>query len=130
MDVSIVSPESEVWQGEADMVVARSPEGEFAILRGHIPFLAALVPGLVKVTAGSRTETFVITGGVLEASGSQDEYHVILLADDAENVGDIPLDEALRRIAEAKRKAEEKVEDRVEAEMRVAMARPQLGRDV
>lgn len=130
MDVSIVSPEQEVWQGEADIVVARSPEGEFAILQGHIPFLAALVPGLVKVTSGSRTETFVVTGGVLEASGSQSDYHVILLADDAENVGDIPVDEALRRIAEAKRKAEEKVEDRAEAEMRVAMARPQLGRDL
>jgi F-type H+-transporting ATPase subunit epsilon len=129
VDVSIVSPEEEVWQGEADMVVARSPEGEFAILRGHIPFLAALVPGLIKVTSGSTTQTFVATGGVLEASGSQSDYHVIVLADDAENVGDVPLDEALRHIAEARRKAEEKVEDRAEAEMRVAMASPQLGRD-
>lgn len=104
MDVSIVSPEERVWEGDADMVVARSPEGEFAILRGHIPFLAALVPGLVKITRGSTTQTFLVPGGVLEASGSQNDYHVIVLADDAEDVGDIEPDEALRRIEAARRK--------------------------
>ncbi|HVL63777.1 MAG TPA: ATP synthase F1 subunit epsilon [Actinomycetota bacterium] len=128
MNVSIVSPEENVWEGEADMVVARSPEGEFAILRGHIPFLAALVPGLVKVTTGGTTESFVVTGGVLEASGSASDYHVIVLADDAESVGDVEPEEALRRIEQARRRAEEP-EDRAEAEMRVAMAGPELGRD-
>ena len=49
MDVSIVSPEQEVWRGEAELVIARSPEGEFGIMRGHIPFLAALVPGKLTI---------------------------------------------------------------------------------
>ena len=31
MQISIVSPEEKVWQGEADLVVARSPEGELPI---------------------------------------------------------------------------------------------------
>ena len=89
MNVSIVSPEKKVWEGEADMVVARSPEGEFAILRGHIPFLASLVPGLVKIKTASSEDRFLVTGGVLEASGSMADYHVIILADDAEDAGDL-----------------------------------------
>lgn len=127
MNVSVVSPEKKVWQGDADMVVARSPEGEFAILSGHIPFLAALVPGVVKVSSGDDSEIFFITGGVLEASGSNDEYHVIVLVDDAERVGDIDLDEAKRRLM-ASRGREEDIDQRAEAEMRVALGRVEIAR--
>lgn len=122
MHVSIVSPEKKVWEGEAEMVVARSPEGEFGILRGHIPFLAALVPGAVRVTSGSSRDVFFVSGGVLEASGSMDDYHVIVLADDAETAGDISVEEARRRVEEARRKTEDQ-DERAEAELRVALAR-------
>jgi F-type H+-transporting ATPase subunit epsilon len=125
LQVSIVSPEEMVWEGDADMVVARSPEGEFAILRGHIPFLAALVPGIVKVVSGNSQEIFFVSGGVLEASGSMDDYHVIVLADDAELAGEITLEEARRRLAEA-RGREENIDERAEAELRAAMARVEI----
>ena len=125
MQVSIVSPEEMVWEGDADMVVARSPEGEFAILRGHIPFLAALVPGIVKVVSGNSQEIFFVSGGVLEASGSMDDYHVIVLADDAQPAGDITLEEARRRLMEA-RGREEDIDERAEAELRAAMARVEI----
>ena len=107
------------------MVVARSPEGEFAILRGHIPFLAALVPAPVKVIAGDTREVFLVHGGLLEASGPRDDYHVIVLADAAERVGDIDVDEARRRLDDARRRMEDQ-DDRAEAEMRVALARVEI----
>jgi F-type H+-transporting ATPase subunit epsilon len=88
MDVSIVSPEEELWHGDGDMVIARSPEGEFAIMNGHIPFLAALVPWRVTVVSRGSRESFFVPGGFLEASGSGDAYHVIVLADDAEPISD------------------------------------------
>src|ERR671918_2000168 len=122
MQVSIVSPEKKVWEGEADMVVARSPEGEFAILRGHIPFLAALVPASVRVTSGFSRDAFFVSGGVLEASGSMDDYHVIVLADDAEAAGEISVEEARRLVDEARRRTEDQ-DERAEAELRVALAR-------
>jgi F-type H+-transporting ATPase subunit epsilon len=125
LQVSIVSPEEMVWEGDADMVVARSPEGEFAILRGHIPFLAALVPGIVKVVSGNSQETFFVSGGVLEASGSMDDYHVIVLADDAQPAGDITLEDARRRLMQA-RGREEDIDERAEAELRAAMARVEI----
>ena len=129
MDVSIVSAEKKMWEGEAEMVVARSPEGEFGIMHGHIPFLAALIPGKVTIQqSGGERLGFLVTGGFLEASGSRDDYHVIILADDAREVGDIDAAEAQRMIQQERDK-EEDVDQRAEAEMRAAMARPELGRD-
>lgn len=132
MDVSIVTPEEEVWSGQADLVIGRSPEGEFGIMRGHIPFLAALVPGLVTIVSGGNRESYIVPGGFLEASrgGDSDDYHVIILADGAEPAGDIDAAEARRRIEEAKKKAEEESHDRrSEAELAAALAGPELGRD-
>ena len=126
MDVSIVSPEQRVWEGEADLVIARSPEGEFGIMRGHIPFLAALVPGRVTVVAGSERREFFVPGGFLEASGSSDDYHVIVLADDAEEPGSIDVAEARRRLDEARRRTQEERDDRAEAMLRVDMARVEV----
>lgn len=141
MDVSIVTPEEEVWSGEADLVIARSPEGEFGIMKGHIPFLAALVPGLVTIVSGGSRKSYLVPGGFLEASGPSDgraegddrkgsAFHVIILADGAEEVGDIDAAEARKRIEEAKKKAEEESHDRrSEAGLAAALAGPELGRD-
>ena len=127
--VSIVTPEEALYEGEAELVIARSPEGDFGIMNGHIPFLAALVPGLVTVVHGGQRESYIVPGGFLEASGPHDDYHVIVLADDAEEAGDIDAAEAKRRIEEAKKNRDEDVDQRAEAEMRAALARPELGRD-
>ncbi|MGH2807476.1 MAG: ATP synthase F1 subunit epsilon [Actinomycetota bacterium] len=133
MQVTLVTPEEEIFTGAADLVIARSPEGEFGIMRNHIPFLATLIPGLVHVVSGGDRTSYVVSGGFLEASrgylGEGDEYHVIVLADDAEEAGDIDATEAKRRIQDSKRQAEESRDDRAEAELAAALARPQLGKD-
>ncbi len=126
MDVSIVTPEEEMWSGEADLVIARSPEGEFGIMRAHVPFLAALVPGRVTVVSGGDRENFIVPGGFLEASGTMDDYHVIVLADDAERPGDIDVGEARRRLDEARMRAQEEADERAEAALRVELARVEL----
>ncbi|HYN35766.1 MAG TPA: ATP synthase F1 subunit epsilon [Actinomycetota bacterium] len=126
MNVSIVSPEEKVWEGEADLVIARSPEGEFGIMRGHIPFLAALVPGVVGVVSGNDREEYFVPGGFLEASGPADDYHVIVLADNAELLGDIDVAEAKRNFEEARKRAEDQEDDRSEAALRVEMARVEI----
>jgi F-type H+-transporting ATPase subunit epsilon len=129
MKVSIVTPEEAMGEGEAELVIARSPEGEFGIMRGHIPFLAALVPGLVTVVDGGSRQQYVVPGGFLEASGPVDDYHVIVLADDAEEAGDIDAAEAIKRIEQAQKERDEDVDQNAEAKMRAAMAGPELGRD-
>jgi len=138
MSVSIVSAEEAVWRGEAEMVIARSTEGEFAILNNHIPFLAALVPGRVSIVSGNERAEYFVSGGFLEASrgvgsarpqkegGEDHDYHVIVLADDAEDLSQIDAAEARRRLEKAQSEAAESSDERAEARMRIEMARVEL----
>ena len=57
LTVELVSPEEIVYTGEAEMVVARTTDGEIAFQPGHVPFLGVLVPSEVRVytTEGAKT---------------------------------------------------------------------------
>ena len=126
MDVSLVSPEAKVWEGEADMVVARSPEGEFAVQRGHIPFLAALSPGRVAIVADDDRSEFFVPGGFLEASGSPDDYHVIVLADGVEPLEEIDLEDARRRAEDLRGRVEQDGDEDAQTEYGIARARAEI----
>ena len=43
--VGVVSPEREIWSGEADMVIAKTVDGEIGIMPQHAPVLGVLVEG-------------------------------------------------------------------------------------
>ena len=47
LKVNLVSAESEVWSGEASLVVAKTVLGEIGFMPGHEPVLAA---GEVRIT--------------------------------------------------------------------------------
>jgi F-type H+-transporting ATPase subunit epsilon len=69
LEVHVVTPEREVWTGEADMVVAQSVEGQLGILPGHAPLLALLDIGPLRVVTGRGDEVrAVIEGGFLHVA--------------------------------------------------------------
>ena len=80
--VDLVSVEAKVWSGEADMVVARTTEGELAVLAGHAPLLGQLKePSRVRVrTTGGDEIAYDIAGGFLSVS----DEGVTVLAESAE----------------------------------------------
>jgi F-type H+-transporting ATPase subunit epsilon len=87
--VDLVSVEAQVWSGEADMVVARTTEGELAILAGHAPLLGQLKePSRVRVKTPSGEEiAYDIAGGFLSVTHDG----VTVLAESAEPAeGDDP----------------------------------------
>jgi F-type H+-transporting ATPase subunit epsilon len=70
LPVELVSVESKVWSGEAEMVVARTTEGELGVLPGHAPLLGQLAePSQVriKVTAGQEL-AWDVPGGFLSVT--------------------------------------------------------------
>jgi F-type H+-transporting ATPase subunit epsilon len=79
--VEVVSVEAMIWSGEADMVVARTTEGELAVLAAHAPLLGQLKdPSRVRVkTAAGDEIAFDIAGGFLSVNND----HVTVLAEDA-----------------------------------------------
>ncbi|MBW3589895.1 MAG: ATP synthase F1 subunit epsilon [Actinobacteria bacterium] len=79
LEVSIVSPEEELYTGEAEFIRAKTVEGEIGILTGHIPLLAQLAPCEVKVRLpGGAEEAFRIDGGFMTVK----EDKVIILAEE------------------------------------------------
>ncbi len=67
MQVDVVSPDEQLFSGEADAVYARSEDGEIGILPGHQPALLALRAGSpVRIQHAGSEESFTVTGGFLE----------------------------------------------------------------
>ena len=70
MNVSVVSPEEVLYEGESTQVVTRTTEGDVAFLKDHAPFLGTLVPGETRVYLADGTiERFQLSGGFVEVSG-------------------------------------------------------------
>jgi F-type H+-transporting ATPase subunit epsilon len=68
--VDLVSVEAKVWSGEAEMVVARTTEGELGVLAGHALLLGQLAePGLVRIKREGEPElAFEVDGGFLSVT--------------------------------------------------------------
>ena len=81
----IVSQDRLVYEGDVDIVIVPSTEGEMGILPNHAPLLATLGFGIVKVRAQGQEEAFTVAGGVVEIQPDI----VTLLADVAESVAEI-----------------------------------------
>jgi F-type H+-transporting ATPase subunit epsilon len=72
LHVELVSVEREVWSGEAEMVVARTTEGEIGIMTGHTPLLGQLAEGFdVRIQQQGGSELTVnVSGGFLSVTDS------------------------------------------------------------
>ena len=79
--LEVVSPESIVWSGDAELLVTRTTEGEIGVLANHEPTMAALSTGSSVITAADGSEiTLAIHGGFLQIFRNE----VTLLTDRAE----------------------------------------------
>lgn len=106
--VDVVSAEEELFSGLAEMVVLPGEAGELGVLPGHAPLLTRIRPGTVRVKTPDHGEEIIfVSGGILEVQPNL----VTVLADTAVRGAD--LDEA--RAIEAKRRAEEALQNRNEA---------------
>lgn len=70
LHVEVVAVEERVWSGEATILLARTTEGELAVLPGHTPLLGELVdPGEVRVRTVDQGElTWTVNGGFLSVT--------------------------------------------------------------
>ena len=83
LEVHLVTPEREVWAGEAGFVVARAVDGDIGILPGHTPLLAALTVGRVLIDGNGGRTAAVVDGGFLHVAHEDDTTRVDILAEHA-----------------------------------------------
>jgi len=66
MQVTVISPETAMFDGEADAVVAPAYDGEVGILPNHAPFMTLVGEGTLVVRRGETTSRFLVRGGFLQ----------------------------------------------------------------
>jgi F-type H+-transporting ATPase subunit epsilon len=124
LDLHLVTPEREVWAGDADFVVARSVAGDLGILPGHTPTLAALDIGAVYIDSGGQRMAVVVDGGFLHVGQLGEGTRVDILAERA-----VLQDELSREDpGEWERRAEDLRAEGREAEARVEEAKAEIRR--
>ena len=122
--VTVVSPEREVFTGQADMVVARGVDGEVGILPGHAPMLIELAVAPVRLLEGeTETGKILVDGGFLHVTPGEEETRVDVLAEHALLPDEVDAGAARRRVSEL----EGRDDDEAEAELARALMRAEHG---
>ncbi len=66
LKVSVISPESVLFDGEVGSVVAPAFDGEVGILQDHAPMMTLLGKGSLRLGGSGGGKTFNIEGGFLQ----------------------------------------------------------------
>ncbi len=111
----LVSPEKLAFSGEVDQVDVPGVEGDFGVLPGHAPVVAAIRPGVLTIIAGGTREKVIVLGGIAEMS----EKGLTVLADVATSIEEFDRAQFADTITEM----QEKLPENVGVELDLAIAR-------
>ena len=127
LDVHLVTPEREVWAGQAEMVIAHGTDGMVGILSGHAPILIRLsiAPIRIQLEDGRRIVA-VVDGGFLHVTSAENSTRVDVLASFAELSDDIDRVAAQARVEQAEARLAQGDDAGVRAELAKALARTGL----
>jgi len=100
----LVSPEKLAFAGEVDQVDVPGLEGDFGVLAGHAPVVAALRPGILTIIAGGERQKVIVLGGLAEVS----EKGLTVLADVATSMQELDRAQFAETISEMEEKLSEK----------------------
>ena len=103
LQVDIVTPDQKVYSNEATAVRLPGQDGYFGVLRGHVPLVAALKVGNVKVVNNGSTSYFSTSGGFVEVLSNK----VSILAETAEAATSVDV----KRAGASKERAEKRVSE-------------------
>ena len=70
--LEIISPQNKVFDDDVDLCIMPGIEGDFGILKNHMPFLTTRRLGIAYIYKKKKlVETFLVNGGVVEVSKNQ-----------------------------------------------------------
>ncbi|UZE49708.1 F0F1 ATP synthase subunit epsilon [Rhodopseudomonas sp. P2A-2r] len=100
----LVSPEKLAFSGEVDQVDIPGAEGDFGVMAGAAPMVAALRPGILTITSGGIKQMIIVLGGLAEVS----DKGLNVLADVATSMQDLDRAALADQIAAMEAKLAEK----------------------
>jgi F-type H+-transporting ATPase subunit epsilon len=83
--LEVVTPLGAAVRADVDQVEAPSVAGEFGVLPGHLPLLAALKAGVVRYRSAGKTSVLAVGPGFAEAGPDR----VTILTDRCMDAGDV-----------------------------------------
>jgi F-type H+-transporting ATPase subunit epsilon len=115
----LITPTQVVFEGDAELVIAVTTEGEEGILPQHAPFLAALKPGVLRanvVKDGNRARLELATSeGFMQALPDR----VTVLADEALRFEQIDVAAAREELTAATARGNQPAADFANAKLRL-----------
>jgi F-type H+-transporting ATPase subunit epsilon len=114
----VITPEEVVYDGEADLVIARIADGDLGVLVDHSPLVSTMEVGEVRIREDDEQHVYATSDGFFKVS----ENLVQVLVEEAISAEDIDVDAAENRVEEAEKHLSEVSEaaedrDRVVAEI-------------
>ncbi|MGV1049641.1 MAG: ATP synthase F1 subunit epsilon [Solirubrobacterales bacterium] len=111
IDVEILTPEGEVFHGEARQVSTRTEVGEIGILANHTPLLAALRPTELRLkVSDTETQSYAQAHGWLQVYGNRAR----LLLEEAIAPEDLDAGVLKEQLADAEQRLSERDEESAE----------------
>lgn len=104
LQFKIVTPERVVFEDTVDSVSLPTVEGEITVLPHHVPLVALLQAGVLRIKKGSEETPLAVSSGVIEVDGKR----VVVLADTAERADELEEEKIEKAREAAKKLMEEK----------------------
>ncbi len=104
-ELSIISAESKVFEGEVENVLVPGMVGDFLVLSNHAPCISSIRPGFLEFSEGtSDKQRYFVSGGIIEVNNNM----VSVLVDSAVSDDKVVKEDITNLISE--------VDDRLSAE--------------
>ena len=120
LNLEIITPEKPIFRDQIEAVTIPGTLGSFQILKDHAPLISSFDIGVIKVKKASVESFYTTSGGTVEVNKNS----VLILADSIEKISDIDID----RAEQAKKRAEERLQKKHEANIDEARAKAALNR--
>ena len=66
-DLTIITAESKVFEGEVENVLVPGMIGDFLVLSNHAPCISSIRPGFLEFAEGtSKKQRYFVSGGIIE----------------------------------------------------------------
>lgn len=102
--VNIVTPMGLIASETTDAVIAPGELGEFEIMPGHVPFLSALHPGVIKLGESQERKLLAVSRGYLQVDGTG---NVEILVEQAITSGEVDSSGASEALTSAEKELKE-----------------------
>lgn len=116
--LKVVTPDKLFFEGDIDMLVARTIEGDVGILLNHSPLVTILDIGRLVIKNGDERKVAACAGGYIDVRNN----NITVVSDACEWEDEIDINRAERAKERASKKLEDKDTDTFKAELALKKA--------